>query len=267
MKYLETDLNYNVEDKFKAVLKNHWNYTREMWDPYSQLEKDYIFAELAIAPPKYFQERLKLIGFVEMETVIDAGCSRGRWSLALADLNRKVMGIDINEDRIELCKMLINNHQKTNVSFNVGGLESLPYENNSADGIFCYSVIMFTNINQTLSEFNRVLKPGGKLYLNYNNYGWYLHCLVNKGLLKGNLRNTVSYLKMFGQTALGKKKDIVISNKFMDNQLRENDFKLMSRNAEGRIGNDNSDSKLPPLYKEKFYGLPAVVEIIAEKKL
>lgn len=265
MKYLETDLNADVEDKFNAVLKNHWNYTREMWDPYPQVERDYIFTEFAIAPPSYFQERLKLLGFAGMDTVIDAGCSRGRWSMSLADLNKKVLGIDIDEHRIELCKKLVNNHQKTNVSFSVGGLESLPYESNSADGIFCYSVIMFTNIDQTLSEFSRVLKPGGRLYLNYNHFGWYLYCLINKGLLQGHLRLTYSYLKIIGKTVLGKKKNIIVTNKYIDRLLRKNGFELQLRSAEGRICNDNSDSKILPLYKETFYGLPGVVEVIAVK--
>ena len=265
MEHLETDLNHNVEDKFEAVLQKNWKYTKEMWDPCSQEEKNYIFTEFAIAPPEYFQGRLKLLGFTNMETVVDAGCSRGRWSLALSELNKEIKGIDINEARIGLCKNLISNHQKTNVSFSVGGLEKLPFKDNSADGIFCYSVIMFTNINQSLGEFSRVLRPGGKLYLNYNNYGWYLHCLVSKGLLKFNVRSTLSYLKMFVKTAVGGKRNIIISDNYMDNQLRKNGFNLRSRNAEGRINNDNPDSKTLPLYKEKYYGLPAVVEIIAEK--
>ena len=49
----------------------------------------------------------------------------------------------------------------------------MPYPDNCFDLVFCYGVIFLTPWRQSLGELSRVLKTGGKLYVNANGLGWY----------------------------------------------------------------------------------------------
>ena len=62
-----------------------------------------------------------------------------------------------------------------NLSFVSGSILELPYEDGCFDAVFCYSVIFNTSYPEALKEFFRILKPGGRLYLNANAVGWYLY--------------------------------------------------------------------------------------------
>jgi len=52
-----------------------------------------------------------------------------------------------------------------------GWCENIPFEDGLFDGIFCWGVIYFVrSLPETLIEFNRVLKPGGKLIIDVVKY-------------------------------------------------------------------------------------------------
>ena len=60
-----------------------------------------------------YQDRLNAIGFSEYDHVLDAGCGYGQWSLALAEMNRKVSSCDISSLRIDLLSDLTKKYQTT----------------------------------------------------------------------------------------------------------------------------------------------------------
>ena len=84
-----------------------------------------------------------------------------------------------------------------------GRHRSLPFNDETFDGIFSYSVVYLTDWRKSLAEFARCLKPDGLLYVNTNGLGWYLLDFVedrqsvegysSKVMARDALANTIRY--------------------------------------------------------------------------
>ncbi|MFY7790998.1 MAG: class I SAM-dependent methyltransferase [Polynucleobacter sp.] len=163
--------------------------------PYS---REFALIEYGRGIGKY-AERLKNIGLNNDKLVLDAGGGIGNWAIPLALMNENVEVVDILSERLLLGKAMADRMQINNIKFRHSSIEKLPYSNSSFDSVICYSVIMFTDINKTLNEFNRVLKPGGKLFLMTDLWRWYLgkgYPEKDKtkyifGLFKSKIRNSI----------------------------------------------------------------------------
>lgn len=127
-------------------------------------------------------DRLMLRG----KRVLDAGCGIGQWSLALSHRFDCVDGIDIKGHRLETFQKVVDWGNYDNISIKEGSITQLPYEGNTFDAIFCYGVIMFTPIRESLQEFYRVLTPGGRIYVCLNADGWFEHLLSTQTEPKAN---------------------------------------------------------------------------------
>jgi SAM-dependent methyltransferase len=120
-------------------------------------------------------DRLNAIGFSRHARVLDAGCGFGQWSLALAQLNDAVSACDISKLRVDFLAETSALLKVANLTSSIAPLDALPYPDNHFDAVFCYGVIFLTPWRKSLVELVRVLKPDGKLYVNANGVGWYLH--------------------------------------------------------------------------------------------
>lgn len=114
------------------------------------------------------------MGFSNLQNVLDAGCGYGQWSLALSRLNFSVESCDISPLRIKLLNILCNDFNISNLYPQISRIDLTPYPDNSFDGVFCYGVIFLTPWRNSLAEFKRILKPGGKMYVNANGLVWYM---------------------------------------------------------------------------------------------
>ena len=97
--------------------------------------------------------------------VLDAGCGNGRHFLPLSRLYRTV-GIDISKKALEGSKTYLEKSGQ-NSEHLVSSVTSLPFDDESFDGIVCYGVLqhLFTDDRRAaVSEFKRVLSPGGLLF-------------------------------------------------------------------------------------------------------
>lgn len=119
--------------------------------------------------------------------VLDAGCGVGNWSIALASRFSEVHALELNAERLELATGLTR-HAYKNVYPLRGSIESLPYGDGSFDAIFCNGVIFLTDWQRGLSEFYRVLAPGGLLYLTYNTTKWPAHLIYDRSEAEPHLR-------------------------------------------------------------------------------
>jgi SAM-dependent methyltransferase len=107
------------------------------------------------------------------ERMLDAGCGTGTWSFPFAEFFDRVDGIDLSEGRIALARAMAEQLGAERVHFAVGDVLNLPHEDRAFDLVFCYSVVIsYIPIRVLLTEFARVLKPGGRLFVVLNGLGF-----------------------------------------------------------------------------------------------
>ncbi len=74
----------------------------------------------------------------------------------------EVHGVDMEESQIEMARTAAAAGGHDNITFHVGNVYELPFEDNYFDVAHCHAVLMHVPDTQTaLKEVKRVLKPGG----------------------------------------------------------------------------------------------------------
>lgn len=100
------------------------------------------------------------------ERVLDAGCGAGHTALAFAAGADAVVAVDLSTAMLEQCRELATARAIENVDFRQGDVEALPLEDESFDLITSrYSAHHWPRPQRALSEFRRVLRPGGRFLL------------------------------------------------------------------------------------------------------
>ena len=146
------------------------------------------FIELEFRPGlAYYLARLDRLGFAG-EAVLDAGCGCGQWSIALAQRFARVEALDLKPERLAVLEGVARGMGVANVAARVGSIESLPLPEASVDAVFCYGVIMFTDVRKVLGEFCRVLRPGGRVYVCLNGDGWSRYLVEERSLREPAVR-------------------------------------------------------------------------------
>lgn len=120
-----------------------------------------------------YLRRIAQYGFCGLSRVLDAGAGVGQWSLALAQRNAEVTALEFDESRCRFLSSILTDLDLSAIRVERGDVTALPHADGTFDGVFCYGVIEQTPWRDTLREFRRVLAPGGRLYVNANDIGWY----------------------------------------------------------------------------------------------
>jgi len=105
-------------------------------------------------------------------TWLDAGCGTGTLTRFLAELGCSVTGLDAASQMIDAARVQSSKHPSgARMSFEVAEtIEQLPIASASLDGVLCSSVLEYVaNVEQCLSGFARVIKPGGLLLISVPN--------------------------------------------------------------------------------------------------
>lgn len=98
-------------------------------------------------------------------TLLDVGCGSGQTAIPAAKNGSKVTGIDVAENLIRHARQRAT-EAGLEVRFDVGDAEDLPYASNSFDVVISLIGAMFAPRPEVVaSEFARVLKSGGKLFM------------------------------------------------------------------------------------------------------
>jgi SAM-dependent methyltransferase len=127
-----------------------------------QVEREYetvLASKASDAPSRALQELIPM----DASMVLDLGCGAGQGSAAIASLYPwvTVLGVDIGEDFIGAAR---NRHESERVRFEMADFLTLPVEDDSADCVYADNTLEHTyDLDRTLAEIRRVLKPGGTL--------------------------------------------------------------------------------------------------------
>jgi 2-polyprenyl-6-hydroxyphenyl methylase/3-demethylubiquinone-9 3-methyltransferase len=119
--------------------------------------------------PDYNRTREHVTAIVpraDFQAALDGGCGTGVCSLALADLARQVVAVDLSRGSLLTAAGLSRSCSRSNVHYCQGSLLDLPLASRSFDLVFSWGVIHHTvDPIRALDELVRVLRPGGTLVL------------------------------------------------------------------------------------------------------
>ena len=115
----------------------------------------------------YWRSRLvKKINPSKTDVVLDVATGTGDVAFKLSPKSKSITGIDIASNMIKLANIKRIKKNAKNTNFLVGDAENLPFSDNSFDLVtISYGYRNISNQIKALKEFNRILKPKGKLYI------------------------------------------------------------------------------------------------------
>jgi ubiquinone/menaquinone biosynthesis C-methylase UbiE len=251
-------------DQYRHVFDSH---KKELGDN-DALFLDRVFSD-GISP---YKDRLQSLGFAKKAHVLDAGCGFGQWSLALASLNERVSACDVSQLRVDFLCDMARQLDITNVSTKTSGIDIMPYPDNFFDLIFCYGVIFLTPWRQSLRELSRVLKPGGKLYVNANGLGWYNYLWNEehnkaddydpKAVVAKAFADTLNYERE-GIHKLGM--NLIIDPENLRSELQSNGFVNVQQANEGELHLNHDAAAPKPFFRGEYYGQDGVHEAVCTK--
>lgn len=126
------------------------------------------------------------------EHILDVGCGNG-------DLIQEQLRIPGTVIGTEIEPQLVAAGRAQGLDVRFGFAENLPFEDNSFDRLLCSVVVPYTDERKAISEFARVLKPGGRIHATYHGLGYALHQIFRARQLRvraygfRTLLNTYSY--------------------------------------------------------------------------
>jgi ubiquinone/menaquinone biosynthesis C-methylase UbiE len=111
---------------------------------------------------------LSAIPLSDTASVLEAGCGPGNLLPQLASRFGRVCALDASSKMLDIARTRAADFR--NVTYQVGNIEALPFGDESFDLACSAGVIEYLpNIERTLQELQRVLRPGGLLILSTTN--------------------------------------------------------------------------------------------------
>jgi len=166
-----------------ADSKDRLDAVREYWNNHVH---DWKVARSPAGTPEFFEEieayRFEKLHYLPLrvdfngyagQRVLDVGCGVGNDLARFAKGGADVVGIDLAEHSIDLARA---NFEQRGLAghFEVMNGESMSFEDDAFDLVYCHTVLHFTaNPSAMVEEIRRVLKPGGTaILMTVNRRSW-----------------------------------------------------------------------------------------------
>jgi ubiquinone/menaquinone biosynthesis C-methylase UbiE len=109
------------------------------------------------------EKELRLLGPVRGKRVLELGCGAARWSIGLARIGARPVGLDLSSRQLERAREL-RRAARVEVPLVRGSAERLPFRSGTFDTVFCdWGAMTFADPNRTVPEAARVLRQRGRL--------------------------------------------------------------------------------------------------------
>ena len=106
---------------------------------------------------------MHVLGAVAEKDVLELGCGAAQWSIALAKLGARPVGLDLSPRQLEHARRAMN---EAAVEFPLieASAEDVPLDDASFDVVFCdHGAFNFADPSRLVPEAARLLRPGGLL--------------------------------------------------------------------------------------------------------
>jgi ubiquinone/menaquinone biosynthesis C-methylase UbiE len=154
----------------------------------------------------------KTVGINQMDTVVEIGCGVGRVGKQIAPLCRKWIGCDVSPHMLKLAAERLKGLGNVELH-EINGFDLQPLADGSVDVV--YSTVVFMHLEEWdrfnyVSEAHRVLRPGGRIYVDNVNLcsdeGWQVfeaHRQIPSDLRPAHItkHSTMSELKTYLERA------------------------------------------------------------------
>jgi ubiquinone/menaquinone biosynthesis C-methylase UbiE len=106
---------------------------------------------------------LRLLGRVRGRDVLELGCGAARWSIQLARLGARPVGLDASRSQLRKAQVLVA-AARARVPLLQANAERVPLRDARFDIVFCdWGAMTFCDPHRTVPECSRLLRPGGLL--------------------------------------------------------------------------------------------------------
>ena len=173
----------------------------------------------------YYPERYS-IHFARGMVVLDVGCGDGYQMKQLLEQGSSVIGLEPDLSALMECR------SKGLVVLRAQA-EHVPLKDSSLDGILCQVVLPYTHEEQVISEFGRLLKPGGRCYLTCHGAGYSLRYILFSPVLKHRFYGLRTLINTWLWVLTGRRlpgflgDTIYQSRRRLAKYFRENDLSLL----------------------------------------
>ena len=95
------------------------------------------------------------------QKLLEVGCGIGVDSIQLAKRGYEVTAVDLTDSALAVARKFAD-HRGVSIDFRLGNAEGLEFDDASFDAVYSFGVLHHTpDINRSVSEVHRVLRPGG----------------------------------------------------------------------------------------------------------
>ncbi|SHO43073.1 class I SAM-dependent methyltransferase [Anaerocolumna xylanovorans] len=142
----------NYQERTVTKTKKHFEESAEYYDE--------SFDGKFVKP--MYEHILRRLRKEECASILDVGCGTGNVLIELANGSRKLYGVDLSENMVNIAKERL----KDSAVIVTADAGELPFENNSFDILLCNaSFHHYPQPEAVLGEMRRVLKPSGVLLI------------------------------------------------------------------------------------------------------